>query len=204
MKVVNESYVGFVATNAIFIREGTDYSRQRPAGAKQLHLHSRDGFALEVRDLRNRVVMSIEEIEKGASGGRKKLQGPVEEFDLAARVEIGFEIGRSGNQAFVDGLDVLGRTSPTPVIPNGVINNFHEKRARAAGTGSLARLPTPPWRSGVLPERRARLSAVQRRTVFLCGTQPFGCRWIRQPVSWMGIFPVRARRRFFAAGVHLL
>ena len=130
MKVVNESYVGFVATNAIFIREGTDYSRQRPAGAKQLHLHSRDGFALEVRDLGNRVVMSIEEIEKGASGGRKKLQGPVEEFDLAARVQIAFEIGRSGNQAFIDGLDVLGRTSPTPVIPNGVIHNFHEKRAR--------------------------------------------------------------------------
>jgi hypothetical protein len=44
-------------------------------GAEEFHFDGRHGFTLEVRNLRNRVVLDVEEIEDRTFSRRKKVHG---------------------------------------------------------------------------------------------------------------------------------
>ena len=57
---------------------------------------------LQARDLRNGMLVSVEQVQECAFGRGKEIQGLVEKFDLPPEVEIVFEIGSLGNRSFVD------------------------------------------------------------------------------------------------------
>jgi hypothetical protein len=105
-------------------------SGQFPASPKKVHLDRRNRAAMVARNLGDRAVLLVEEVKQTALSRAQKLHCLMKRFRPPALVDYLFEGRGLGNQALIDEVDVLRRTSPAPVIVDGIPDDLRQEGSR--------------------------------------------------------------------------